>query len=95
MPIDQSEATHLLAEALAPYRETPYRRLVRLVGHARARETAGPSGTRYRLECFVSRMHSRDETVTVSAIASELRKGRWLPRQAAAGFCMQADGSIR
>jgi hypothetical protein len=95
MPINESEATNLLRDALAPFRDVSYRRLMSLVGHSRSSEAAGPSGARYRLECFVSRAHSRDETVSVSAIASELRKGSWFPRQAAEGFCMLSDGSIR
>jgi len=65
-----------------------------MVGRSEIVEASGLSGTRYRLECFVSLAPARARTLTVSGIASEVGSRRWLPNQIAVGFEIGSDGSI-
>jgi len=94
MPIDKQEARDLLRQILEPYRSSGYRELRKLVGHCESRVENGPSGARYRVECFVNRIHPRDDTVSVSAIASELGRRGWLPSQIELGFRVLSDDTI-
>lgn len=89
-----SEARILLKTLLQPYREVGYRQLRRMVGHNEILETRGPTGARYRLECFVSRVRDEADTLSVSAIASQAGARRWLPGQVSIGFSVMSDGSI-
>jgi hypothetical protein len=95
MAMNPSEARILLGTLLQPYREVGYRKLRRMVGHSEVVITSGPTGAEYRLECFVSRVDSREHTVSVSAIASEIGARRWRRSQIAVGFNVLSDGSIR
>ena len=90
-----SEARVLLGTLLQPYREVGYRKLRRMVGQSEVVIASGPTGIRYRLECFVSRVETHEQMVSVSAVASEIGVRRWRPTQIAVGFNVLSDGSIR
>ena len=86
MALNAPEARLLCSTLLQPYREAGYLQLRRMVGHKESLEAQGPSGATYHLECFVSRGKSGPESLTVSAVASEVGAGRWADDSISVGF---------
>ena len=84
----------MLRAALGPYCQAGYEQLRDMAGHTPSFDTTGPSGVRYRLDCFVNQVSPSDRMVTVAGIATELAANPRLAEETSLGFSVLADGTI-
>ncbi len=83
----------MLRTALGPYCQAGYHQLQDMAGHTTSFDTTGPSGARYRLDCFVNQVSPSDRMITVAGIATELGADPRIAEETSIGFSVLADGT--
>jgi len=94
LTLKTSEARMMLRAALGPYCQAGYEQLQDMTGHSTSFDTTGPSGARYRVDCFVNQVSPSDRMITVAGIATELAASSRIPEETSLGFSILADGTI-